>query len=81
MEGGSGKTGTKGAVFSPHAGTHPNPGGTIRTLIVSLLGAAALTAGLLAFRHQRQANPRPQVHAGETVGQMASLERLRELGL
>ena len=50
-------------------------------MIVSLLGAVALTAGLLAFRQQRQGNLKPRIHAGEKVGQMASLERLRELGL
>jgi hypothetical protein len=57
------------------------PGGIIRALIVSLLGAVAFVASLLALRHQRQTSPRNQTPAGEKVGQMASLERLRELGL
>jgi len=50
-------------------------------LIVSLLGAAAIAAGFLALRQQRQGTPKSKIHAGEKVGQMASLERLRELGL
>ena len=64
-----------------YAGINLKPGGTIRTLIVSLLSVVALTAGLLTFLSQRYGNARAQVHAGEKVGQMASLERLRELGL
>jgi hypothetical protein len=68
-------------IKTPHTGINLKPGGTIRTLIVSLMGVVALTAGVLAFLSQRHGNARAQIHAGEKVGQMASLERLRELGL
>ena len=65
-------------------------GGTIRTFIVSLLGAAALTAGILVLKHQREDEVEPtdriraganRIPAGETTPRLASLERLRELGL
>ena len=61
----------------------PNLGGTIRTFIVSLLGAAALTAGVLVFRHQRETevDSKDKIPAGETTVRITSLERLRELGL
>jgi len=67
-----------------------NPGGTIRTFIVSLLGAAALTAGILVLKHQRETEVESkgqirfgadQIPAGEKTVRIASLERLRELGL
>ena len=59
------------------------PGGIIRTLIVSLLGAAALTAGLLVLRHQKESEVevKTRIPAGEKTVRIASLERLRELGL
>ena len=58
-------------------------GGLIRTLIVSLLGAAALTAGILVIRNQREAENelRKQIPAGEKTARTVSLEKLRELGL
>lgn len=54
----------------------------IRTLVVSLIGVAALTAGLVLIRQQRQAEaPRlKEIPAGETLPATISLERLRELG-
>jgi len=61
-----------------------NPGGPIRTFLVSLLGVATLTAGLLLVRqHQKgaEAEARRQVPAGERMARNVSLERLRELGL
>jgi len=61
-----------------------NPGGPIRTFLVSLLGAATLTAGLFLVRqHQREADAEAQrqVPAGERVARNISLEKLRELGL
>ena len=63
--------------------TNPNPGGPIRTFIVSLLGAAALTAGIFVFRHQREADTelKKQIPAGENTARTVSLEKLRELGL
>ncbi len=59
------------------------PGGSIRTLIVSLLGAAALTAGIFVIRHQREAENelRNQIPAGEKTARTISLDKLRELGL
>ena len=60
-----------------------DPGGPIRTFIVSLLGAAALTAGILVIRNQREAESqlRKQIPAGEKTARIVSLEKLRELGL
>jgi hypothetical protein len=55
---------------------------SIRTLVVSLIGAAALTAGLVLIRQQKQVGL-PQVREvppGENVPGTISLERLRELG-
>jgi hypothetical protein len=62
---------------------NPEPGGIIRTFIVSLLGAAAVTASILVLRHQREAEVevKTQIPAGEKTIRIASLERLRELGL
>jgi hypothetical protein len=63
----------------------PEPGGPIRTFIVSLLGAATLTAGLLLIRQQReaeaQADSTKQIPAGEGTARVVTLDRLRELGL
>jgi len=52
-------------------------------LIVSLLGAAALAAGIVVIRHQREAEQeqRSQIPAGEKTARTVSLEKLRELGL
>lgn len=60
----------------------PQPEVIIRTLTVSLLGAAALAAGLLLVRQQRREDAeRPSlVPAGEQVPAVISLEKLRELG-
>ena len=57
-------------------------GGHIRTFTVSLIGAAALAAGPLLLRQQKQVeSPRlKEVPAGESVPSEISLERLRELG-
>ena len=60
------------------------PGGPIRTFLVSLLGAATLTAGILLVRQQQKeadAEVKRQVPAGERLARNVSLERLRELGL
>ena len=56
-------------------------GGRIRTFVVSLLGVAAVAAGLVLIRQK----PEPQlrmrdVHAGESQPGTISLEKLRELG-
>ncbi len=58
-------------------------GGTIRTLIVSLLGAMTLTAGFMLIRSRRETalELRKQVPAGEHAVRSVSIDRLRELGL
>lgn len=57
-------------------------GGTIRTLTLSLLGAAALAAGVLLVRQQKEVKNDPPrvVPAGETVPAKLSLERIRSAG-
>jgi len=64
------------------AQSHPQrPGGAIRTLVVSLLGAAAVAAGLVLIRQQKLPDPQIRdVHAGESQPGTISLEKLRELG-
>jgi hypothetical protein len=54
----------------------------IRTLLVSLLGAAALAAGFVLIR-QTAPQPLPRTregHAGENEPGTISLERIRALG-
>ena len=66
--------------------TGRNAGGAIRKITVSLIGAAALAAGLVLLR---QGNDRTEpveatideVPPGESVPGKISLERLRELGI
>ena len=70
--------------MQPTVMTFDSPGETpMRTLTYSLLGAAALAAGVLLVRQQKPAEEeRPKmVPAGETVPAVISLERLRELGI
>ncbi len=55
----------------------------MRTLTVSLLGAAAIAASLVLLRQQRQDEDRARqrvVPPGETVPSEISLEKLRERG-
>lgn len=55
----------------------------MRTLTVSLLGAAAVAASLVLLRAQRDQETRPQpriVPPGETAPGAISLDRLRERG-
>ena len=59
------------------------PGVAVRTLTVSLLGAAAVAASLLLLRQQREDETRvpPRVvPPGETLPAEISLDRLRERG-
>lgn len=66
--------------------TGRNAGGVIRKITVSLLGTAALAAGLVLLR---QGNSRPQPDAasveevppGESVPAQIRLDKLRELGI
>ena len=61
---------------------HPNPGGIIRTFLVSLLGAATLTAGLLLVRQQKKGiEVQRGAPSGERTARDLSLDKLRELGL
>lgn len=59
--------------------------GKIRTLAVSIFSAAAVAAGVLLIRGNRQTELRQTagdvVPAGETVPTTISLERIRELGI
>lgn len=65
--------------------TGRNAGGVIRKISVSLLGTAALAAGLIFLR----GNDRPEaetvtvdeVPPGETVPGQIKLDKLRELGI
>lgn len=65
--------------------TGRNAGGVIRKISVSLLGTAALAAGLIFLRGIGRPEPETvtvdEVPPGETVPGQISLERLRELGL
>ncbi len=57
---------------------------TIRKLTISLVGAAALAAGVLLVRQQKQIDPKDSASAVppvRTVQAQVSLERLRELGI
>jgi hypothetical protein len=55
----------------------------MRTLALSLLGVAALTAGLILIRNTRPEHATHQelVPPGESVPGRIALERLRELGI
>jgi hypothetical protein len=69
-------------VLSLQQASFPLQEADIRTFVVSLIGAAAFTAGLVLFRQQKQVEAirSKEVPAGETVPRTISLERLRELG-
>lgn len=55
---------------------------SMRALTLSILGAAAVAAGVLLVRGQKAEDSQPKlVPAGETVPAVISLERLRELGI
>lgn len=57
---------------------------TIRTLAVSVASAAAVVAGLLLIRQQRNEpvrKPDTLVPAGESAQSAISLDRIRELGI
>lgn len=55
----------------------------MRTITYSLLGAAAVAAGVLLLRQQKVGEDnRPKVvPAGESVPAVLQLDRLRELGI
>ena len=61
----------------------PQGNDPMRKLTYSLLGAAAVAAGVLLVRQQKVGeDDRPKVvPAGETVPAVIKLDRLRELGI
>ncbi len=59
----------------------PNEEATIRKFMLGLVGAAALAAGLLLVRQQKQTQPREAVAEAESATGAITLERMRELGL
>ena len=73
-------------VLEDETATGRNAGGVIRKITVSLLGTAALAAGLVLLR-QGHSRPEPstapveEVPPGETVPGQIKLEKLRELGI
>lgn len=58
---------------------------SIRTFLVSLIGATAVAAGILAVRHQKQSTEETSavspVPPGESVPAEIVLERLRKAGI
>ena len=65
--------------------TGRNAGGVIRKISVSLLGTAALAAGLILLRGNSQPESEAvtvdEVPPGETVPGQIRLDKLRELGI
>lgn len=56
--------------------------GSIRTITVSLIGAAALAAGIFLLKQQMDVGPGAEpAPAGESVPGSIVLERLREAGI
>ena len=60
---------------------NPSEETTIRNLTLGIVGAAALAAGLLLMRQQKQTQPKEAVAEAENAKSTISLERMRELGL
>ena len=54
---------------------------TIRKLTLGLVGAAAVAAGLLLMRQQKQTQPKELAAEVESATGAITLERMRELGL
>ena len=54
---------------------------TIRKLTLGLVGAAAVAAGLLLMRQQKQTQPKGALAEAESASATIPLERMRELGL
>ena len=53
----------------------------IRKLTLGMMGAAALAAGLLLMRQQKQSQPKEEIAEVEDASGTLKLERMRELGL
>ena len=60
---------------------NPNTETTIRNLTLGLVGVAALAAGLLLMRQQKQTQPKELAAEAESAVGAITLERMRELGL
>jgi hypothetical protein len=54
---------------------------TIRNFTLGLVGVAALAAGLLLMRQQKQTQPKELAAEAESAVGAITLERMRELGL
>lgn len=70
-------------MHSTMANTGPQGNDPMRKLTYSILGAAAVAAGVLLVRQQKaDETEQPRVvPAGETVPAVIQLDRLRELGI
>ena len=60
---------------------NPSEETTIRNLTLGIVGAAALAAGLLLMRQQKQTQPKEAIAEAENASRTLPLERMRELGL
>ena len=60
---------------------NPREEAIIRKLTLGIVGAAALAAGLLLMRQQKQSQPKEEIAEAESVSATLKLERMRELGL
>ena len=54
---------------------------TIRKFTLGLVGVAAVAAGLLLMRQQKQTQPKALLAKAESAAGEITLERMRELGL
>ena len=74
-----------GKGMSEVVGMDHNAGGTIRKFTVSLIGAAALAAGLVLLRQGTNRGSQratlEDIPPGETIPGKIELDRLRELGI
>ncbi len=59
----------------------PSEEATIRKHTLGLVGAAAVAAGLLLMRQQKQIQPKEAIAEAENASRTLPLERMRELGL
>ena len=60
---------------------NPSEEAIIRKLTLGIVGAAAVAAGLLLMRQQKQSQPKEAIAEAESASGTLKLERMRELGL